>query len=151
MPNEGCNNEPIKGKHLTKYASQKSVFKSHGWTSKCRTVATESKTVLGGSYSKPVTWGAGGGGARVAIKDEFARWSKMDSRWKKCLFTSPALLLDRWADISAILVKWKDASLSQPPKVSTTSGTKVITWRRHEWKCLPILVFIWRLLKIGGA
>ena len=32
-----------------------------------------SKTVLGGCYSTPVTWGAGGGGALVAINDEFAR------------------------------------------------------------------------------
>ena len=54
-----------------------------------------SKTVLGGNHSKPVTWGAGGGGARVAIKDEFARWSKIDSRWKKCLFTSPAFCQEK--------------------------------------------------------
>ena len=32
-----------------------------------------SKTVLGGCYSTPVTWGAGGGGALVAINDKFAR------------------------------------------------------------------------------
>ena len=100
-----------------------------------------SKTILGDCYSTPVTWGAGGGGARVAINDEFARWSRMERRWKKCLFTSPALLIERWAVISAIFDRWKDASLSHPPRVSTTSGMKVIPWRRHDWKCLPIFAF----------
>ena len=33
----------------------------------------KSMTAWGECYSKPVTWGGGGGGARVAINDEFAR------------------------------------------------------------------------------
>ena len=52
--------------------TEKSFQERQKRTNPCK-MKDMSKTVLGGRYSTPVTWGGGGGGARVAINDEFAR------------------------------------------------------------------------------
>ena len=54
------------------HISQISVHKSQKQTIPSEMKAM-SMTVVGGCYSTPVTRGGGGGGARVAINDEFAR------------------------------------------------------------------------------
>ena len=82
-------------------------------------------------YECPRMCGGGKGGARVAMREALARWRITESLWKKCLVRLADRSLDLWDAISEILERWKDASLSQPPSVSTTSGMKDIPFCLH--------------------
>ena len=87
----------------------------------------------------PMICGGGGGGARAAIRPAFARCRRTDSLWKSWRDAVSDCDGEWAADCFAMARKWKMASPSQPPRVSTTSGIKATPFIWHGRKCLFIL------------
>ena len=67
------------------------------------------------------------------------RWRVTDKCWKKCLISVASSLPQRLALWRAIFFRVFTASLSQPPKVSTTRGWKSIPSRLQASKWSRIL------------
>ena len=92
--------------------------------------------------------GGGGGGALEAINPAFARCNKTESLWNSCRQTNSACVGDREADCLAMALRWKIASWSQPPSVSTTRGMKAtpLTWQGRE-----CLLSLWDFIMANAA
>ena len=86
-----------------------------------------------------MTWGGGGAGALAAMSPALARCRRAESLWKKWLITLEAPREEREEVCFAMAWRWWTASESQPPRVSTTSGTKFTPLVWHARKCLFIL------------
>ena len=84
--------------------------------------------------------GGGRGGALAAIRPAFARCSRTERRWKSWRIAVSVGDGDLDATFLTIPRRWSIASVSQPPSVSTTRGTKDTPFARQGWKCFLILL-----------